>query len=104
MAKQKMVFFPGATSKDILQCLDVHLTSSSVDTVILHVRVNDLLEDNSQSKIENRGKNLKSIVGKYHTYGIKNSGIKNLFQACLHNKNRSTSSWEDSWNDSTSLL
>ena len=48
-----MVSFPGATSKEILHYLDVHLTNSSPDAVILHVGVNDLLEDNSKSKIEN---------------------------------------------------
>lgn len=46
MTKQKW-------SKKNLHYLDVHLTISSVDTAILHVGVNDSLEDNSQSKIEN---------------------------------------------------
>ena len=73
-----MVSLPEATSKEILHYLDVHLTSSSVDAVILHVGVNDLLEDNSQSKIENLGKNLKSMVEKCHTYGIKNAFISGL--------------------------
>ena len=49
--KTKRVSFPGATSKESLHYLDVHLTNSSADAVILHVGVNDLLEDNSQSKI-----------------------------------------------------
>ena len=58
-----MLSFPGATSKEILHYLDVHLTNSSADAVILHVGVDDLLEDNnSQSKIENLGKNLRSMV------------------------------------------
>ena len=48
-----MVSFPGATSKEILHYLDVHPTNSSPDAVILHVGVNDLLEDNRKSKIEN---------------------------------------------------
>ena len=76
--KTKMVSFPGATSKEILHCLDVHLTNSSADTVILYVGVNDLLEDNIQSKIENLGKNLRSMAEKYHTYGIKNVFISSL--------------------------
>ena len=49
--KTKMLSFSGATSKGIL-------TNSSADAVILHVGVNDLLEDNSQSKIEILWKNL----------------------------------------------
>ena len=72
IGKTKMVSFPGITSKEILHYLDVHLTNSSADAVILHVGVNDLLEDNRQSKIENLGKNFRSKVEKSHTYGIKN--------------------------------
>ena len=73
-----MVSFPGATSKEILHYLDVHLTNSSADAVILHVGVNDLFQDNSQSKIKILGKNLKSMVEKCHTYGIKNEFISGL--------------------------
>ena len=73
-----MVSFPGATSKEILHYLDVHLTNSSADVVILHAGVKDLLEDNSQSKIENLGKNLRSMVEKCHAYGIKNVFISGL--------------------------
>ena len=39
---------------------------------MLHVGVNDLLEDNSKSKIENLERNLRFIVEKCHTYGVKN--------------------------------
>ena len=73
-----MVSFPGATSKEILHYLDVHLTNSSPDAVILHVGVNDLLEDNSKSKIENLEKNLRSMVDKCHNYGVKNVFISGL--------------------------
>ena len=68
-----MVSLPGATSNEILHYLDVHLTNSSAEAVILHVGVNDLLEDNSQLKIENLGNNLRSI-----TFGIKNVFISGL--------------------------
>ena len=44
---------------------------------IPHVGVNDLLEDNIQS-IENLGKNLRSMIEKCHTYGIKNVFISGL--------------------------
>ena len=46
--------------------------------VILHVGVNDLLEDNSQLKIENLGNNLRSMVEKCHSFGIKNVFISGL--------------------------
>ena len=73
-----MVSFPGATSKKVLHYVDVHQFNSFADTVLLHFGVNDLLEDKSQSKIENLGKNLNSMVEKCHTYGIKNVFISGL--------------------------
>ena len=76
--KTKMVSLPGATSKETLHYLDVHLTNSSPYAVILHVGVNDLLGDNSKSKIENLEKNLRSMVDKCHTYGVKNVFISGL--------------------------
>ena len=66
--KTKMVSFPEATSKEILHYLDVHLISSSADTIILHVGVNGLLKDNSKSKIENLGENLRSKVEMSHLW------------------------------------
>lgn len=41
--KTQMVSFSGATSKQVLLYLVVHLPSLSADTVIFHVGVNDLL-------------------------------------------------------------
>ena len=73
-----MVSFPGAQLKDILHYSDDHLTNTFADTVILHVKGKVLLEDISQSKIENLGKHLKSMVGKCRTYGIKNIFISGL--------------------------
>ena len=70
--KTKMVSFPGTTSEEILHYINVHLTNSSVHNVILHIGVNDLLEDNNRSKMENLGKNLKFMVGKSNIYGFKN--------------------------------
>ena len=76
--KTKMASFPGATSKEILHYLEVHLTNSSADVVILPIGVNDLLEDNSKSKIEHQGKNLRSMVEKCHTCAVKNVFILGL--------------------------
>ena len=76
--KTKIISFPGATSKDILHYLDVHLTNSSLDLIILHVGVNYLLEDSSKSQIENLEKNLRSMADKCHTYGVKNVFISGL--------------------------
>ena len=76
--KTKMVSFPQTTSNKILHYLDVHLTNSSADAVILHVGVNDLLENKSQLNIENLGNNLRSMVENCHTFGIKNVFISGL--------------------------
>ena len=76
--KTKMVSFPRAVSKEISHYLDIHLTNSSPDAVILHVGVNDLLKDNSKSKVENLDKNLRCMVDKCHTYGVKNVFISGL--------------------------
>ena len=76
--KTKMVSFPGAASKEISHYLDIHLTNSSPDAVIVHVGVNDLLKDNSKSKVENLEKNLRCMVDKCHTYGVKNVFISGL--------------------------
>ena len=75
---KKMISFPGASSNENLHYLGIHLTSSSADTVILHVRVNDLLEDNIQSKTENLGKHFKSVIEKCQKRRIKNVFISGL--------------------------
>ena len=79
MSKQKWYLSLEQHQKNFLHYLDLHLTNSFADTVILHVGVNDLLENNSQSKIENFGKNLRPLAEKRHAYGIKNVFISGLF-------------------------
>ena len=46
-----MLSFPGASSSKILHFIDVHLKEKLIDTAIVHVGVNDLLNGNSQFKI-----------------------------------------------------
>ena len=76
---ENIVLGPGnIQNTDALCSPDVHLTNSSADAIILHVGVNYFLEDNSQSMIENLEKNLRSMVEKCHTYGIKNVFISGL--------------------------
>lgn len=69
--------FPGATSTQILHYLDVNLDSST-DTVILHVGINDLLQDMANnnnnitiSNIENFMKNIELMVQKCRSFGVK---------------------------------
>ena len=58
--KVKLISSPGATSKEILHYVDVHLTNSSADNA------------------DNLGNNLKFIIGKCHTYGFKKVFISGL--------------------------
>ena len=76
---ENIVLVPGNIQNADALCLpDVNLTNSSADAIILHVGANYFLEDNSQSIIENLGKNLRSMVEKCHTYGIKDVFISGL--------------------------
>ena len=43
-----MLRFPGSSSKQMLYYIDTHLEDKSIDTVLLHIGVNELLNDNSQ--------------------------------------------------------
>ena len=69
-----MLDFPGSSSKQMLHYIDAHLEDKSIDTVFLHVGVNDLLNDNSQSNVDNLMSNIHKIVEK-----CKRVGVKNLF-------------------------
>ena len=43
----------GSSSKQMLHYIDMHLEDKSIDTIILHAGVNDFLNDNSQSNVNN---------------------------------------------------
>ena len=57
-----MLAFPGASSKQMLHYLDINLENCNTDTVIIHVGVNDLMHDNSQSNIESLIRNIKAPI------------------------------------------
>ena len=48
--RAKMLKFQGASSNEILDYIDVHLKEKLIDTVIVHVGVNDLLNRKSELK------------------------------------------------------
>ena len=50
--KAKMLNFPGPSSKQMLHYIDIHLEDKYVDTVLLHVGVNGLLNDYSKSNVD----------------------------------------------------
>ena len=46
--KAKYLSFPGTTSKQLLQYLDVNLKIYTHETVLIHAGINDVLNDKSQ--------------------------------------------------------
>ena len=73
-----MLNFPGSSSKQMLHYIDIHLEDKPVDTVLLHVGVNDLLNDNSQSNVDNLMSNIYKIVEKCKRVGVRNIFFVNL--------------------------
>ena len=47
-----MLNLPGSSCKQMSHYIDIHLEDNSIDTIILHVGVNDLLNGDSQSNVE----------------------------------------------------
>ena len=69
--------FPGATSAQLLHYLDVNLDHTT-DTVILHIGINDLLQDMANNNnnltdnsIKNFMKNIEQMVQKCRSFGVK---------------------------------
>ena len=60
----KMFNFPGASSHQLLHYLDVHLKEKYIDTVIIHIEINDLLTNSSRSGMDNLINNIKRITEK----------------------------------------
>ena len=60
----KHLLFPGTTSKQLLQYLDVNLKMYTPDTVLIHAGINDVLNNKSESNTENLLDNIKYMVDK----------------------------------------
>ena len=48
----KHLSFRGTTTKQLLQYLDVNLKMYTPDTVLIHARINDVLNNKSQSNLK----------------------------------------------------
>ena len=68
----KLLSFPGASSHQLLHYIDVHLDEEIPKAVILHIGVNDVLNDHSQSNIDNFIKNISKMVDKCRSVGVTN--------------------------------
>ena len=60
--KAKHMFFSGSTSEQILQYLEINLKINNPDAVLFHVGINDVLNDSSDSGLENILSNLQQMV------------------------------------------
>ena len=75
-----MFNFPGTSSYQLLHYLDVHLNDTSIDAVIIDIRINDLLTDRSRPKsgMNNLTSNIKKITEKCLMFGVKNVFVSGL--------------------------
>ena len=62
----------------MLHYIDIHVEDKSIDTVLLHVGVNYVLNDNSKSNVDNLMSNIHKIVGKCKRVGLRNSFVSGL--------------------------
>ena len=74
----KYLSFPGTTSKQLLQCLDVNLEMYTLATVLIHAWINEVLNNKGQSNTGNLLSNIKYVVDKCRKFGVKNILISGL--------------------------
>ena len=77
MQKTEMLNFPGASSRQLLHYMDIHLEGIQADTVVIHVGVNDLLNYSNQSRVDLLMKNIICMVEKVEK--CRNYGVNNIF-------------------------
>ena len=75
--KAKLLNFPGASSRQLPYYMDICLQEIQVDTVVIHIGVNDLLNYSNQSRIDSLMTNIKCIVEKCRNYAT--SSPEHLF-------------------------
>ena len=66
-----MLNFPGASFNEILHYINVHLKEKLIDTITIHVGVNDLLNGNNLLKVNQLIENIKKITKKCVSFGVK---------------------------------
>ena len=76
--KTKMFYFPVTSSHQLLHYLDVHLKNKSIDTVIIHIGINDLLTNSSRSGMDNLIYNIKKSIEKCLMFSVKSVFISGL--------------------------
>ena len=74
----KHLFFPGATSGQVSQYLDVNFQMYAPKTVIIYVGINDLLNDSGYSNVENILNNFNAMVKKCRNHNVRNILLSGL--------------------------
>ena len=78
MGKAKLQCFPGATSNQLLHYLDVNLQDNNTESVTLHVGVNDVLQDCTETNINSFINNFQEMAKKCRSYNVKNVFISGI--------------------------
>ena len=94
-----MKLFPGGTSKELLYYVEPTLKNKNLDDALLHVGVNDLLNDQSQDSVQNLLGNLKQISLK-----CKSAGVKRILISGIVVNNKLTSAYMSSVNQRISNM
>ena len=76
--KAKLQCFPGTTSNKLLHYSDVNLQDNNTESVILHVGVNNVLHDSTETNINSFFNNVQEIAKKCRSYNVKNIFISGL--------------------------
>ena len=69
--REKMFNFPGASPHQLLHYLDVQLNKNPINSVIIHIGINDLLANSSRSGMDNLISIIKKITEKRLMFGVK---------------------------------
>ena len=78
VGKGKLRCFPGVTSNQLLHYLDVNLQDNYMESVLLYVGVNDVLQDSTETYINNFFNNVQEMGNKCRSYNIKNVFISGI--------------------------
>ena len=70
----------GSTSNQLLHYLDVNLQNNNTESVILHVGVNDVLQDSTETNINSFFNNVQEMARKYCSYNVKNVFVSGIYR------------------------
>ena len=79
--RARFKYFPGATSKELLHYIDATLEESNFEVAVIHVGVNDLINNNNS--VDKLLKNTYSMAEK-----CKNNGVKKVLISGIVKNNR----------------